>query len=78
MVQLILNHLRLEAMQIPIEETRPDNMYARLAHYLEHQIELERLRRHDPELSARTFFFPLWGAREREVFHADARAHASA
>ncbi len=25
-VQLILNHLRLEAMQIPIEASRPDNM----------------------------------------------------
>ncbi len=59
-VQLILNHLRLEAMQIPIEQSRPDNMYARLAHYLEHQIALGRLRPHDPELSSRAFFFQLW------------------
>ncbi len=59
--QLILNHLRLEAMQVPIEQGRPDNMYARLAHYLEHQIALGRLRPHDPELSSRVFFFSLWG-----------------
>lgn len=59
-VQLILNHLRLEAMQIPIEQSRPDNMYARLAHYLRHQVRLGRLRPHDPELSARVFFFQLW------------------
>ncbi|MGH7337245.1 MAG: TetR/AcrR family transcriptional regulator C-terminal domain-containing protein [Myxococcota bacterium] len=59
-VRLILNHLQLEAMQIPLEQSRPDNLYSRLAHYLAHQIALGRLRPHDPELSARMFFFQLW------------------
>jgi len=67
-VQLILNHLRLEAMQIPLERSRPDNMYARLAHYLRHQIRLGRLRRHAPELSARAFFFQLWSHLNAKYF----------